>query len=147
MLQIDRQRLNKLMKKFNQMPEDLQRRIMRVNQVTSMKIHSGAVVRAQTNIPNSNGFLASQIKPTFDGTSANVTVHTFYAPYVEFGTGRFAKAYLADKDEEWRKYARTFFVNGKGTTEATPFLFPTAEEVKPDHIKRMKEALANSTAI
>lgn len=47
------------------------------------------------------------------------------AAYLEFGTGRFAKAYLAGHSSAVQKFAYTFYVNGKGRLPAHPYLLPS----------------------
>lgn len=46
------------------------------------------------------------------------------AAYVEFGTGLWARAYLAGQPIEMKVEAIKFFINGKGKTPARPYLFP-----------------------
>lgn len=46
------------------------------------------------------------------------------AAYVEFGTGFWAKTYLAGQPLEMKVEAIKFFVNGKGKMPARPYLFP-----------------------
>ena len=62
-----------------------------------------------------------------------------YAPYVEFGTGPFAKSYLASMPKEIKSYAMTFFVNGQGRTEAQPFLIPAYLKYRKQFFKDMKD--------
>ena len=70
--------------------------------------------------------------------SANVHNNVFYAPYVEFGTGRFAASYLADKTADIKRYAMTFFKDGKGKSRTQPFLFPAMDAEGPKLIKRLR---------
>lgn len=53
-----------------------------------------------------------------------ITSGADYAAYVEFGTGVFAAKYLATQPSEVQKYARKFFVSGKGRLPASPHIFP-----------------------
>ena len=47
------------------------------------------------------------------------------AAYLEFGTGKFAKAYLAGQSSQVQKFAYTFYVNGKGRLREHPYLLPS----------------------
>ena len=53
-----------------------------------------------------------------------VVANKFYAPYVEFGTGQYAAAYVGTLPPEIQEYAMSFFVNGLGHMPAAPFMFP-----------------------
>lgn len=66
-----------------------------------------------------------------------------YSAYVEFGTGVYAANYVPSLPPEIQEYARTFYVNGKGTLPATPFLFNSFLEERVELIKRIKEILNN----
>lgn len=63
----------------------------------------------------------------------------FYAPFVEFGTGRNVFKGPFNFTPEMRDFAREFFVSGKGKLEAQPFIFPALVDEKPKLIKRIKE--------
>jgi hypothetical protein len=53
-----------------------------------------------------------------------VTANKEYAPWVEFGTGAFAAAYVSTLPAEIQAYAMTFYINGLGKMPAAPFMFP-----------------------
>ena len=103
----------------------------------ALNIHRQAV---QTVRPISKGRLASSLFPEAEPgkPSANVHSNVFFAPYIEFGTGRFAASYLADKSADIKRYAMTFFKTGKGTTRTFPFLFPAMDAEGPKLIKRLR---------
>ena len=86
------------------------------------------------------GRLRASIVAEIDQTrpSANVHTNVFYAPYIEFGTGRFAASYLADKAKEIKAYAMEFYKNGKGRTMSHPFLLPAADAERPRLIKALR---------
>jgi len=49
-----------------------------------------------------------------------------YAPYIEFGTGDYAKNYLNSiADPELSFYAMQFYKTGKGRMPAQPYLYPS----------------------
>lgn len=64
------------------------------------------------------------VEVTENGYKCTIFSDTEVAAYIEFGTGDFAKAYLAGKPDELVKEAMKFYVNGKGTMPAKPYLFP-----------------------
>lgn len=70
-----------------------------------------------------------------------VTVNAFDAAYVEFGTGPFAARYVPKLPEEVQKYAKTFYVNGLGTTPEQPYLVPAALKEFPALVERIKKLL------
>lgn len=61
-----------------------------------------------------------------------------YAAYVEFGTGPYAAAYVPSLEPEFQAYAMQFFVNGKGRTPATPFLYPSYEKNRLKLMDRLR---------
>ena len=133
------QGMNVLLRKIAKANGEVQAKVKRANQITSLNIERQAKRNATQTVDN--GDLRRAIVPDHSGTEANVEVKIKYAQYVEFGTGAFAAEYLATKDEDLRKYAMTFFETGKGRVTARPFLFPAAEAERPKHIERMRKAL------
>lgn len=65
---------------------------------------------AKRNAPANEGKLRSSINTTFDNKTftIKITVATDYAAYQEFGTRKFAAAYVGTLPQEWRTYAATF---------------------------------------
>jgi HK97 gp10 family phage protein len=134
--------MNVLLRKISKANGEVQAKVKRANQITSLNIERQAKRNAPTNKKiGVGGRLRSAITPDHSGTEANVEVKVNYAQYVEFGTGAFASEYLATKDKDLREYAMTFFETGKGRMPAQPFLFPAAEAERPKHIERMRKAL------
>ena len=64
------------------------------------------------------------------------------AAYIEFGTGRFAASYLAGQAEEVSKEAIKFYVDGTGTLQASPYLFPAfyryRDQIIPEINRRLE---------
>jgi len=133
------QGMNVLLRKIAKANGEVQAKVKRANQITSLNIERQAKRNATQSVDN--GDLRRAIVPDHSGTEANVEVKIKYAQYVEFGTGAFAAEYLATKDKDLREYAMTFFETGKGRVTARPFLFPAAEAERPKHIERMRKAL------
>lgn len=61
------------------------------------------------------GMLLRSINPNYGNGSASVTASAKYAAYVEFGTRKYAAAYVSTLPSDWQTYAATF----KGKTGAT----------------------------
>lgn len=133
------QGMNVLLRKIAKANGEVQAKVKRANQITSLNIERQAKRNATKSVDN--GDLRRAIVPDHSGTEANVEVKIKYAQYVEFGTGAFAAEYLATKDKDLREYAMTFYETGKGRIPAQPFLFPAAEAERPKHIERMRKAL------
>jgi len=60
--------------------------------------------------------------------------------YLEFGTGKYARAYLQSRPIEERDKAYDFYKTGKGTIKEFPYLFPSFDEERPKLIKRIRSA-------
>jgi HK97 gp10 family phage protein len=133
------QGMNVLLRKIAKADKEVQAKVKRANQITSLNIERQAKRNATKSVDT--GRLRSAIVPDHSGTEANVEVKVKYAQYVEFGTGAFAAEYLSTKDKDLREYAMTFYETGKGRMPAQPFLFPAAEAERPKHIERMRKAL------
>lgn len=73
--------------------------------------------QAKRNAPADQGKLRSSINSNFNKTNftVKITVATDYAAYQEFGTRKFAAAYVGTLPQEWRTYAATFKGKGGGT--------------------------------
>lgn len=79
-----------------------------------------------------------------EGYSGTVYVDKSAGPvaaWVEFGTGQSAKSYLATVAPEWKSLAQTFYINGKGTIIAQPYLYPAYLKHRILMIKEIKEAI------
>jgi HK97 gp10 family phage protein len=65
---------------------------------------------AKRNAPADEGKLRSSINSKFDQRkfTVSITVATDYAAYQEFGTRKFAAAYVGTLPQEWKAYAATF---------------------------------------
>lgn len=81
---------------------------------------------ALSRLPANSGAIRSSfaIAVTDNGYTVTIFSDEEVAAYIEFGTGDFAKAYLAGKPAEVVAEAIKFFVNGKGKMPAQPYLFP-----------------------
>lgn len=81
-----------------------------------------------------------------DGLSGTVFVNDgagLIAAYCEFGTGQSAKSYLATVPKEWRDIASKFYINGKGTIIAQPYLLPAWYKQKIVFLKELEALVKN----
>jgi len=92
------------------------------------------VTMAKSNVPANLGQLRASINEKKNRElSYTIKVDVDYGQFIEFGTGDFAASYLSNKEDEWKKYAFTFYENGKGRTPARPYLYPSLKY----NLKRM----------
>jgi len=63
------------------------------------------------------------------------------AAWIEFGTGQSARSYLATVPAEWRELAQTYYINGRGTIIANPYLLPAFMKYQILCIKELKDLL------
>lgn len=79
---------------------------------------------ARADVPKNLGQLSGSISVIRDKfLERTVVANKFYAPFIEFGTGKYAAAYVGTLPEEVQQYAMTFYVNGLGHMPAAPFMF------------------------
>ena len=106
-----------------------------------LKTYINSVVQdARNEAPTSityvhkEGYLVepTNVKNTISGGVQNgdayIEVADPLAPYIEFGTGKFAADLLGTYSEEWRDVAFYYFVDGTGTLMANPFLHDAIED-------------------
>ncbi len=59
--------------------------------------------------------LRASIHPNYGNGSASVTATAKYAAYIEFGTRKYATAYVSSLPQDWATYAETFKGPSRGT--------------------------------
>jgi len=59
----------------------------------------------------------------------------YYAPYIEFGTGKYAASYVKTIDLEWTKLAMQYYINGQGKITPKPYLYPSYKRIFPIMVK------------
>lgn len=86
---------------------------------TSVVKDAKAQLQHGTNgrVTSNTGKLASSIFGDVKGFSASIVVTANYAAYIEFGTRKFAAAYVATLPQDWKTYAGTFKGKGGGTMD------------------------------
>lgn len=65
------------------------------------------------------------------------------AAWVEFGTGQSAKSYLMTVPAEWRALAQKYYINGKGSILAKPYLLPAFLKYQILYVNELKQVLKN----
>lgn len=70
-----------------------------------------------------------------DGSAGDLAI------YVEMGTGQSAATYLADKSPEWKSLAMLYYVDGKGSIIAQPYILPAFLKGQLEFVKDMKDML------
>lgn len=74
-----------------------------------------------------------QLKKTVDGvevTTGNGMEDPRLTAYYEFGTGNWAAALVPGLPDDWQQMAKKYFINGKGTLPAQPYLYPAFQRMK-----------------
>lgn len=141
MIKIKTEGFNELLRAMDNYSKDLGDQVDVILSNGAQNIESEARAAA----PRGNtGALASSISSNVsERFNKRVSVEVPYAAYVEFGTGIrvFENKIGFVYSPELQSYANEFFVNGKGTMPATPFLFPAFENKKQEIINQIKEAL------
>lgn len=98
---------------------------------------------ARSRVPVNKGRIARSINTDISKhLQKSVRVSDPIGPYVEFGTGAYvfkATSYSHEADE--RQYAKLFYVSGKGTTKASPYLFPAVHAETPKLWKELKDCV------
>lgn len=102
--------------------DEVKNNIQKITQQAQTKVQNAlntfgvnTVADAKTNSPIDEGFLRNSI--TFDEKvlEVEVVVAANYAAYLEFGTRKFAAAYVNSLPAEWQKFAEQFRGAGGGT--------------------------------
>lgn len=102
---------------------------------TGQQIAAEATSRAPKSI-----VVMSEI--TNGGYSAKIRTNVGpIAAYVEFGTGLSAAQYVPSLPKEWQSLAMLFYVNGKGTLQKQPYLYPAYFRNVPILTKNLSDML------
>lgn len=84
---------------------------------------------------------SSEVRSTWSITKTENRVELYsdnnISAYIEFGTGQFAKNYLSGQSEEMKEDAMKFYVNGQGTMDSQPYLFPAYYKYKNEMVIEM----------
>ena len=66
------------------------------------------VQQAKTLTPKDEGYLARSINFTSETLSVTINVNVDYGAYIEFGTRKFAAAYVSTLPSQWQQFAQQF---------------------------------------
>lgn len=145
-LSIPKEELNKALKDIERTKTKYEKDVASELFKGALNIESGA----KRNIGGHDfktftGNLRASIQSKIDqrNVSADVVVNAHYGAYIEFGTGRYAAAYLSNREPEEKAEASKF--KGRGIKEHNmpqrPYFFPAYYAERPkivDRIKRVK---------
>lgn len=128
---------NVLIKHIKEVTEKKMRKIRSATNANAQELAN----KAKANAPVDLGKLKQGIIVREDtlqqyGVHFRIVATESYSPYVEFGTGD--KVEVPSGLEDW---AMQFYVNGKGTTPAQPFLYPAFQAQKRQYIADLKKIL------
>lgn len=114
--------VNDVLRSFRRYEREVEKTIKDTVKEFMQKVMADALA----NLPHGSQYLRAtfHIEVTDEGYTAWVYSDDELAAYVEFGTGIWARAYLSGKPMEMKVEAIKFFINGKGTMFAQPYLFP-----------------------
>lgn len=98
---------------------------------------------ALSNLPSSASSIRESYKLEVSEGGFRITIYTDndFAAYIEFGTGEFAKAYLAGEPQEVTEEAIKFYINGEGKMPERPYLFPAYYKYKDEMIEAMNRKI------
>jgi hypothetical protein len=89
-------------------------------------ISENIVTTAKQLLPAQYGQLRSSIKARKNKDFAyTIGSNLYYSPYIEFGTGPWAKKYVPTLEKEWQDYALTFKKTHPGNSYQHPYLYPS----------------------
>lgn len=95
---------------------------------------------AKNRVPVDMGRLRSSITSNkISKYNYELVAGVYYAPYIEFGTGKYAATYVKTIDPEWTKLAFQYYVNGKGRIPEKPFLYPSYKRIFPILVKDIEK--------
>lgn len=84
------------------------------------------------------GSLGSKIFTEQSENATTIIGGNDLSAWVEFGTGNFAKEYVATLPKEWQDEAMKFFISGKGRGHAQPFFFPSVFRHRDDILAQVE---------
>lgn len=103
---------------------------------------------AKNRVPVDMGRLRSSITSNkISKYNYELVAGVYYAPYIEFGTGKYAASYVKSIDPEWTKLAFQFYVNGKGRIPEKPFLYPSYKRIFPILVKDIEKIVTKDVRL
>jgi HK97 gp10 family phage protein len=108
--------IDALIKKMDRLANDVQNDVQAELNDWADQTAANAKMLVSSN-SSDEGLLLRSINPNYGNGSASVTAATKYAAYIEFGTRKFAAAYVSSLPADWQTYAATFKGKTGGTFE------------------------------
>lgn len=112
-IRLEAKGLDAVIKKFDTLSKESQAKIQSALNSWADDTAADAKMIASSN-SSDTGYLMNSIRPVYGNGGASVVVSSEYAPYVEFGTRKFASSYVASLPSDWSALASQF--KGKSPT-------------------------------
>ncbi len=135
---VNQRELNRVLKNIDRKSKEVQTNVIFELEKSAQTIRNEATKKAPTDMAELKSSI-SVVRPS--KFSRQVVVRAEHAPYVEFGTGAHAAAFLSNESEEMRNYAMKFYKNGLGTLPSNPYLFPSVNDELPKLETRIKRVV------
>lgn len=108
--------IDALIKKMDRLAADVQKDVQAELNDWADQTAANAKMLVSSKSSDEGGLLRS-ISPVYGNGSASVVASAKYAAYIEFGTRKFAAAYVSALPADWQTYAATFKGKTGGTFE------------------------------
>lgn len=114
MIKIETKGIEALVKKFDQLSKEGQADVQSALNDWADRTAADAKTLVSAN-SSDEGALLRSISPVYGSGNASVISTSKYAAYIEFGTRKFAAAYVSSLPQDWATYAATFQGPAGGT--------------------------------
>lgn len=146
-VEVDLKGIDEAIKRIGKFEHTKRQRVKDAVNEAALNVQKGAKKRA----PVDTGRLRSSIaiQPYNEGLTMQIGTKLHYAPYVEWGTGKFAAhpkyggrqtPWIYPESKKGRKTGEMVLTHG---SKPQPFLFPAWDEERPAFIKAMRRALSD----
>jgi HK97 gp10 family phage protein len=115
-MQVEVKGIDALIRKMDKLAADVQKEVQAELNDWADTTAQNAISLVSAN-SSDEGLLKNSIKPYYGNGSASVKVAAKYGAYVEFGTRKYAAAYVGSLPADWQTYASTFKGSAGGTFE------------------------------
>ena len=115
-MQLEVKGIDTLIKKMDKLAKNVQKEVQAELNDWADTTSQNAISLVSAN-SSDEGLLKNSIKPYYGQGSASVKVAAKYGAYIEFGTRKFAAAYVGSLPADWQAYAATFKGKTGGTFE------------------------------
>src|SRR5690606_14890262 len=134
-------------KQLDSYVRSLERKIQKAVSFTLHQIANRIFQEAMGALPSGSANLRASFRMVVNDQTGQIEIYSdsVIAAYVEFGTGRYAAAYLSGKRQEMVDEAMKFYVNGEGNMPAQPSLYPAyfrwRDRIVPEIDKAIQKVL------